>query len=74
MPPLVQQRIDFLNAPRVDPVFFPEIVTDSKGKECKKYHYKNMMTPYEKLKSLHDSEKYLKQGVKFETLEKFAME
>ena len=33
-----------------------------------------MMTPYEKLKSLPDSEKYLKQGVKFETLDKFAME
>ncbi len=32
------------------------------------------MTLYEKLKSLHDSEKYLKQGVRFETLEKFSME
>jgi len=55
------------------PCFFPETITDSKGKERKKYHYKNMKTPYEKLKSLPNSEKYLKQGVKFETLDRFAM-
>ena len=33
-----------------------------------------MMTPYEKFKSLASSEKYLKQGVSFERLDKFAME
>ena len=49
-------------------------MTDKKGKEGKKYHYKNMMTPYEKVKSLASSEKYLKQGVSFERLDKFAME
>lgn len=56
------------------PCFYPETVTDEKGKERKKYHYKNMMTPYEKFKSLPTSEKYLKEGVNFETLDKFVME
>ena len=56
------------------PCFYPETVTDKKGKERKKYHYKNMMTPYEKFKSLASSEMYLKQGVSFEILDKFAME
>ena len=48
------------------PCFYLKTVTDKKGKERKKYHYKNMMTPYEKFKSLASSEKYLKQGVSFE--------
>ena len=49
-------------------------MTDKKGKERKKYHYNNMMTPYDKFKSLPSSEKYLKQGVTFETLDIFAIE
>ena len=55
------------------PCFFPEIVIDDKGKQRKQYHYKNMMTPYDKLKSLPDSEKYLKPGVSFEILDLVAM-
>jgi len=38
----------------------------------KYYQYKNMMTPYEKLKSLSNAEKYLKSGVSFEKLDEFA--
>ncbi len=34
------------------PCFYPIIVTDKKGKARKKYRYKDMMTPYEKFKSL----------------------
>jgi hypothetical protein len=34
------------------PCFFPEIKIDAKGKQRKTYPYKNMMTPYDKLKSL----------------------
>ncbi len=34
---------------------------------------KNMMTPYDKLKSLPDSEKYLKPEVTFSALDEFAM-
>ncbi|WP_252179128.1 transposase family protein [Endozoicomonas sp. 4G] len=51
------------------PCFFPETEVDAKGKEKKKYHYENMMTPYEKFKSLPDFKKYLKKGVTLEELE-----
>jgi len=54
------------------PCFFPEIKTDNKGKQRKIYQYKNMMTPYEKLKSLSNAEKYLKSGASFEKLDEFA--
>ncbi|MBL4864825.1 MAG: transposase family protein [Pseudomonadales bacterium] len=54
------------------PCFFPEIKIDDKGKQRKAYPYESMMTPYEKLKSLHDSEKCLKSGVSFEKLDELA--
>ncbi len=54
------------------PCFFAEIETDNKGKERKRYHYKNMMTPYEKLKSLDNAKDYLKPGMNFEILDKIA--
>ena len=56
------------------PCFFPEIKTDSKGKQRKVYKYNNMMTPYEKLKSLPDAESYLKEDITFEILDEIAME
>lgn len=56
------------------PCFFAEITIDKKGKEKKIYYQKNMMTPYDKLKSLPDAEKYLKTDVTFEILDKVAME
>jgi hypothetical protein len=68
-------NINFLN-PYINfhrPCFFPEIITDEKGKQKKIYEYKNMMTPYDKLKSLPDSEKYLKPEVTFSALDEFAM-
>ena len=52
------------------PCFFPEIITDKKGKQKKKYCPKKMMTPYEKLKSLDEVSKYLKTGVTIEQLDK----
>ncbi len=55
------------------PCFYPEIITDSKGKQRKKYFYKNMMTPYDKLKSLVDADKYLKDGVSFEIMDEIAL-
>ena len=55
------------------PCFFPEIVTDKKGKQRKKYLYKNLMTPYEKLKSLPNAVQYLKPGMTFDILEAIAM-
>lgn len=62
---------DFLN-PYVNfhrPCFFPETITDEKGKERKRYRYEKMMTPYEKLKSLPEASQYLKPGVTFEKLD-----
>ena len=51
------------------PCLFAETITDAKGKERKKYRYKNMNTPYGKLKSLPDADRYLKPGITFEQLD-----
>jgi len=56
------------------PCFFPETVTDKKGKQRKTYPYKNMMTPYEKLKSLPQAEQCLKPSLSFAILDKVAYE
>jgi len=66
-----QQHLNpYLNYHR--PCFFPETTTDHKGKERKIYRYENMMTPYDKLKSLPSASDYLKPGVSFEILDKVA--
>ena len=54
------------------PCFFPETTTDHKGKERKIYRYENMMTPYDKFKSLPSASVYLKPRVSFEILDKVA--
>ena len=64
---------DFLN-PYVNfhrPCFFAETVTDSKGKIRKRYRFENMMTPYEKLKSLPNASDFLKPGMSFQALDDF---
>lgn len=45
------------------PCFFPSSVTDKKGKQKKTYRYENMMTPFERLKSLPKAQSYLKPGL-----------
>jgi len=55
------------------PCFFAETQVDAKGKERKIYLYENMMTPYDKLKSLPNAEAYLKPGMNFEILDQIAM-
>jgi transposase InsO family protein len=55
------------------PCFFAETVIDSKGKECKKYRYESMMTPYDKFRSLPNAESYLKPGLTLLELDKEAM-
>jgi transposase InsO family protein len=52
------------------PCFFPTTEIDTKGKAVKRYHYEDMMTPYEKLKSLANAVSFLKPGVTFEQLDK----
>jgi transposase InsO family protein len=51
------------------PCLFAQTITDAKGRQRKRYPYKLMMTPYEKLKSLPLAEQYLKPGVDFEKLD-----
>ncbi len=54
------------------PCFFPETRTDHKGKQRKVYRYENMMTPYDKFKSLPHAKDYLKPHINFEILDKVA--
>lgn len=54
------------------PCLFPETITDAKGRQRKRYPYKLMMTPYEKLKSLPNAEQYLKTGIHFPALDALA--
>jgi transposase InsO family protein len=54
------------------PCFFPIIETDHKGKQQRRYPYEAMMTPYDKLKSLPNPERYLKPGITFEQLDALA--
>jgi len=65
---------DFLN-PYINfhrPCFFLVSVTDHRGKVKKTYPYREVMTPYEKLKSLPTAERYLRPGVTLEKLEDIA--
>jgi transposase InsO family protein len=59
--------VPYLNFHR--PCYFAEIKIDAKGKEKKIYPYRNMMTPYEKLKALPHASTYLKFDMSFEILE-----
>lgn len=56
------------------PCHFPTEFTDKKGKIRKRYRYADMMTPYEKLKSLPEASTYLKPGVTFKQLDEIASE
>lgn len=51
------------------PCHFPTEYTDAKGRIRKRYRYEDMMTPYEKPRSLPQVESYLKPGVTLEKLD-----
>jgi len=71
---LNQYHSDFLN-PYINfhrPCFFSVSVTDRRGKVKKIYPYREVMTPYEKLKSLPEAASYLRQGVTMEKLDDIA--
>ena len=51
------------------PCLFAETITDAKGRQRKRYPYKLMMTPYEKLKSLPLAKDFLQKGITFEQLD-----
>ena len=54
------------------PCGFPVEVVNKKGKIKKTYPVENYFTPYEKLKSLKEAERYLNEGVTFKDLDGFA--
>ncbi len=54
------------------PCFFPVLITDAKGRVKRKYPYKEVMTPYERLRSLPEVEKYLAPGVTIAKLDTVA--
>ena len=54
------------------PCYFAEERTDKRGKTRKIYRYKDIQTPYEKLKSLPGAEGYLRAGVTFAELDREA--
>jgi transposase InsO family protein len=56
------------------PCFFPDTITNAKGKQQKVYPYKNVMTPFEKLKSLSESEPYLKPEISMDILNEYALQ
>lgn len=56
------------------PCFFAQTIIDAKGKERKRYLYENMMTPYDKLKSLENAAQYLKPGVTLQFLDWVSMQ
>jgi len=54
------------------PCHFPTEYTDEKGRIRKRYRYQDMMTPYEKFRSLPDADGYLKPGTTFGNLDAIA--
>lgn len=56
------------------PCHFPTEYTDQKGRIRKRYRYRDMMTPYEKLRSLPDAESYFKPGSTLKKLDAIAAE
>jgi transposase InsO family protein len=67
----VEQLTPYLNLHR--PCFFPASRTDKKGRIKKFYLYKNMMTPFDKFKSLPEAQSFLKSGVTFSALDAYAL-
>jgi transposase InsO family protein len=55
------------------PCFFATVTTDAKGKQKRKYDYAQLMTPYEKLKSLPNAERCLRPGESFAALDTLAL-
>lgn len=54
------------------PCHFPTEYTDNKGRIRKRYRYQDMMTPYEKFKSLPRAEGCLKPGISLQMLDAIA--
>ena len=55
------------------PCGFATVSLDSRGKRIRRYKREDYATPYEKLKSLKEAEKYLKSNLSFGQLDKTAL-
>jgi len=51
------------------PCLFPREATDARGRVRKRYHHTDVMTPYEKLKSLPDADSHLRPRTTFAQLD-----
>ena len=56
------------------PCGFAQVITGKSGRRKRVYHQQDYVTPYEKLRSLADWEKCLKEGVRPEQLDRQALE
>jgi hypothetical protein len=54
------------------PCYFPTVTLDERGKQLRKYHYEDIQTPYERLKSLPNAAQYLRAEISFEQLDELA--
>jgi hypothetical protein len=79
IPQLHAELIDSFNRKHLNPCLnyhrpchFPSIEIDAKGKQKKRYRVEDMMTPYDKLKSLKNAEQYLKPNLSFQWLDTIA--
>ena len=67
---LLEPMYRYLNFHR--PCFFPTVFMDDKGKQKKKYDYKNLMTPFEKLCAVDNLESHLKEDITVQSLHDYA--
>ena len=68
----VEALSPYLNYHR--PCHFSTEYTDKKGKIRKRYRYQDMMTPFEKFRSIPEAENYLKEGTTMKKLDAIAAE
>ena len=54
------------------PCYFPTKVIDAKGRVRRRYRHQDLMTPYDRLRSLPGAVRYLKPGITFEQLDAIA--
>lgn len=54
------------------PCGFAEVKLDERGRRRRRYHRQDYQTPYEKLRSLPQAHRYLKDGIRWELLDGFA--
>lgn len=56
------------------PCGFAQIQLDERGRRLRRYPQQDYMTPYEKLRSLPQPQRYLKEGLRWEVLDHLAYE